>query len=216
MIGETTLSQLYSKRRFPMKRFLVLALVGAWSLAGSAGLAFGDTGHPQTPTKPQATKPSPPPPPKKDTRSKAPTPPKKDTRSKALTQASKSPSHRGVKVDVPKGGKQPPAKKGPDWGKVGMGVMEGVFGTAAGISAVTGGAEAVATSPTVVGAIPGAALAAVEGAAAVKEFADAGRDIKEGLEVNDAQKSNQGPATPKNGAQKSNPRPAKPKSGTGR
>jgi hypothetical protein len=187
-----------------MKRFLILALVGAWSLAAGTGLAFGQNGSPQTPTKPQAKKPSPPPPPKQDPKSKAP------------TQASKSPNHRGVKVDVPKGGPRPPAKKGPDWGKVGMGVMEGVFGTAAGISAATGAAEAVTTSPTVVGAIPGAVLAGVEGAAAVKEFADADRDITEGLGLNDAQKSKQGPAKPKNGAPKSNPRPAKPKSGTGR
>jgi hypothetical protein len=99
-MGEITLSRLYSKRRFPMKRFLVLAFVGAWSLAGSTGLAFGQTGHPQTPTKPQATKPTPPPPPKKDTRSKPP------------TQASKPPDHRKVVVDVPKkGGPKPMAKK---------------------------------------------------------------------------------------------------------
>jgi hypothetical protein len=83
-----------------MKRFLVLALVGAWSLAGSIGLAFGQTGQPQTPTKPQATKPTPPLPPKKDPR-------------KLPTKESKPPSHRGVKVDVPKGGPRTPAKKGP-------------------------------------------------------------------------------------------------------
>ena len=203
-----------------MKRFLVLALVGAWSLAGSTGLAFGQSAGAQSPSKPQATK-TPPAPPKHptstpQTQATKPSPPpsKKHPPSKPATQASKG--HRGVKVDVPKGGERPPAKKGPDWGKVGMGVMEGVFGTAAGISAVTGAAEAVAASPTVAGAIPGVVLAGVEGAAAGKEFADAARDIKEGLEVNDAQKSNQGPAKPKNGAQKSNPSPAKSKSGTGR
>jgi hypothetical protein len=37
-----------------------------------------------------------------------------------------------------------------------------------------------------------------------------------GARVNDALKSNQGPAKPKNGAQKSNPHPAKPRPGTGR
>jgi hypothetical protein len=47
---------------------------------------------------------------------------------------------------------------------------------------VAGGAEAVAASPTILGALPGIALAGVEGAASVYDFAEAGRDIKEGLD----------------------------------
>jgi hypothetical protein len=180
-----------------MQRFLILAVVGVLSLAGGTGLALGENARPKTPSRPQATKATPPASPGKHPPMTPSTPVKKSGPSaqRPHAQAGKSPSHRGVVVNVPKQGErpgahngpkgrgqQPPAKKGPDWGKVGMGVMEGVFGTAAGISAVTGGAEAVATAPTVAGAIPGAVLAGVEGAAAVKEFADAGRDIKEGLD----------------------------------
>jgi hypothetical protein len=204
-----------------MKRFLVFALVGALSLAGGMSLAFGQKAGSKPGSNPKATivhphaPPGKHPPSKSPPQIKKPLPQAKKSSPQAQrphAQAGKSTSHRGVVGEAPKHGQQPPAQKGPDWGKVGTGVMEGVFGTAAGISAVEGGVEAVTTAPTVVGAIPGAVLAGVEGAAAVKEFADAGRDIKEGLEVNDAQTSNQGPAKPKNGTQKSNPRPAKPKS----
>jgi hypothetical protein len=104
-----------------MKRFLVLALVGAWSLAGSTGLAFGANDGPQTGSNPKATKANPTPPAGKSqpstpqTQAKKPTPPpppKKDTRSKPPTPASKPPEHRKVVVDVPKGGPKPMAKKG--------------------------------------------------------------------------------------------------------
>src|SRR5262249_12252155 len=60
VMGETTLSRLYCRWRFPMRRFLVLALVGALGLAGGTGLAFGENARPQTPSKPQAKKVSPP------------------------------------------------------------------------------------------------------------------------------------------------------------
>jgi hypothetical protein len=208
-----------------MKRFLVFALVGALSLAGSTGLAFGQKADPKSGPNSKATivhplaSPGKHPPSKSPPQIKKPSPQAKKSHPQAHrtpAQAGKSTNPRAAVGKAPKHGQQPLAKKGPDWGKVGTGVMEGVFGTAAGISAVEGGVEAVTTAPTVVGAIPGAVLAGVEGAAAVKEFADSARDITEGLEVNDTQKSNQGPAKPKNGAQKSNPRPAKPKSEGGR
>jgi hypothetical protein len=83
-----------------MTRLLIFALVGALSLAGGTGLAFGEDAGPKTPTKPQAKKP-------------APTPPKKQPPSKPPTQTNKPPSHRDVKVDVPKGGPQPTANKNP-------------------------------------------------------------------------------------------------------
>ena len=83
-----------------MTRFLIFALAGALSLAGGTGLAFGENAGPKTPTKPQAKKPAPP-------------PPKKQPPSKPATQATKPPSHRDVKVDVPKGGPQPTANKTP-------------------------------------------------------------------------------------------------------
>jgi hypothetical protein len=98
-----------------MKRFLIFALVGALGVAGGTGLAFGQDAHPQHGSKPQATKASPPaspgkhPPSTPETQVKKPSPPpppKKDTRSKP-------PSHRDVKVDVPKGGPKPTAKKNP-------------------------------------------------------------------------------------------------------
>ena len=208
-----------------MKRLLVFALVGALSLAGSTGLAFGQKTDPKHgsnskekmvhPLAPPAKQP----PSKSPPQIKKPSPQAKKSHPQAQrphAQAGKPTSNRGMVGKAPKQGQQPTAKKGPDWGKVGEGVMEGAFGTAAAVSAVEGGVEAVTTAPTVVGAIPGAVLAGVEGAAAVKEFADAARDIEEGLEVNDAPKSNQGPAMPKNGAKKSNPSPAKPKSKGGR
>jgi hypothetical protein len=97
-----------------MKRFLVSALVGAWSLAGSTGLAFGANDGPQPGSKPQATKASPTPAPGKrppstpqpQAKKPAPPPPKKQP-------PSKPPDHRKVVVDVPKGGPKPPAKKDP-------------------------------------------------------------------------------------------------------
>jgi hypothetical protein len=88
-----------------MKRFLIFALVGALSLAGGTDLAFGQTGHPQTPTKSQATNSSPTPAPG-NKRPPSPPPPKKQP-------PSKPPDHRKVVVDVPKGGPKPPAKKDP-------------------------------------------------------------------------------------------------------
>jgi hypothetical protein len=105
-----------------MKRFLILALVGAWSLAGSTGLAFGANDGPQPGSKPKATKASPTPaagksqPSTPQTQAKKPSPPpppKKHPPSKPPTQASKPPDHRKVVVDVPKGGPKPPAKKDP-------------------------------------------------------------------------------------------------------
>jgi hypothetical protein len=98
-MGETTLSRLCCKRSFPMKRFLVVALVSVLSVAGGAGLAFGSAANPKTPTKPQAMKPIPPEPPQKQPPSKPPTP------------ASKPPDHRKVIVDVPKAGPKSQAKK---------------------------------------------------------------------------------------------------------
>ena len=174
-----------------MKRLLVFALVGALSLAGSTGLAFGQKTDPKHgsnskekivhPLAPPAKQP----PSKSPPQIKKPSPQAKKSHPQAQrphAQAGKPTSNRGMVGKAPKQGQQPPAQKGPDWGKVGQGVMEGVFGTAAGISAVAGGVEAATTAPTVAGAIPGAILAGVEGAAAVKEFADAAKDIKEGVD----------------------------------
>jgi hypothetical protein len=119
-MGETTLSRLFPKRRFPMKRFLIIALVGALSVAGGTGLAFGAGTGPQPGTKPPSTKASPTPAPGKtppsmpQPQAKKPTPPpKKEPPSKPPTQPNKPPSHREVTVDVPKGGPMPPAKQDP-------------------------------------------------------------------------------------------------------
>ena len=43
-----------------MQRFLILAVVGVLSLTGGTGLALGENARPKTPSRPQATKASPP------------------------------------------------------------------------------------------------------------------------------------------------------------
>jgi hypothetical protein len=103
-----------------MKRFLIIALVGALSMAGGTGLAFGADAGPQPGSKPQSTKASPAPAPGKrppstpqpHAKKPTPPPPKKDPPSKPPTQANKPPSHRDVKVDVPKGAPEAPCQEG--------------------------------------------------------------------------------------------------------
>jgi hypothetical protein len=73
-----------------MKRFLVLAVVGALSLVGGPGLAFGQNGRPQPP----ATKAAPPASPGKRPPSKRPTQGKK-----APPQAAKKAPAKAVKGD---------------------------------------------------------------------------------------------------------------------
>jgi len=89
-----------------MQRFHVFALVAVVSLAGSLGLAFGQSGHPQHGSKSQAKKPHPPAPPGKRPPSKSP------------PQMKKSPSQ--AHHPAAKGGKSPhQAPKGPAKGGAG-------------------------------------------------------------------------------------------------
>src|SRR6516165_889386 len=60
VMEKTTFSRLYFKGRFPMKRFVVLVLMGALSVAGETSLAFGQNAHPQPGSNPQAKKAQPP------------------------------------------------------------------------------------------------------------------------------------------------------------
>jgi hypothetical protein len=179
-----------------MKRFLVLTIVGALSLAGGAGLALGEPTHPHTPAKPEAKKTQPPASPGKHTPSATPTAAKKSTPTAKLPAAKQTPKGHGsqsaakkdmkggkqsaAKKDM-KGGKHPAAKNGVNWGKVGKGAMELLFGAEEGASAVAGGAEAVAGAPTVVGAVPGIAVAGIEGTASIWDLFNGGKDIVDGL-----------------------------------
>jgi hypothetical protein len=225
-MGETTLSRLDRKRRFPMKRFLVLALVGALSVVGGTGLALGESPRPQPHPKTEAKKASPPASPGKRPPSTSPTKGKKSgpTAKRPPAQASKS------QARAPKG----PAKqgKGPQHGagsysgdnykrdldKAGKEVMEGFEKALPGDLAILGGAVAGGGPGAVAGAITGAPSLIEGGAEGLKGEWDAlsatGKFI--GARVNDAQKANQPPAKPKKDAPKSNKTPAKPKPGSGR
>ena len=98
-----------------MKRFLVLALVGALGLVGGTGLAFGQQDGPQPHSKPQATKAHPPAAPgKRPPRKSGPQAKKAPSQAqRASAQGSKSPSRRNVGVGMPKRGQRPLAHKGP-------------------------------------------------------------------------------------------------------
>jgi hypothetical protein len=84
-----------------MKRFLVLAVVGALSLTGGTGLALGEPTHPHTPAKPEAKKTQPPaspgkhPPSKSQPQAKKSTTTAKPTAHKDPKQAQKQPAKPG-------------------------------------------------------------------------------------------------------------------------
>ena len=140
---------------------------------------------------------------------------------------------------MPKRGQRPLAHKGPakpgngskpgagsyswddyvqDLGEAGQEEVDGVLEELPADAEIVGGAlagdgvgalvPAIANAPKLIDAKVKEQKATSDALSATGKFI--------GARVNDAQKSNQGPAKPKNGAQKSNPRPAKPRSGTGR
>jgi hypothetical protein len=183
-----------------MKCFPVLALVGALCLAGGTSLASGPKANPQTPAKPQVTKTSlpaqPTKPPQGKSASPTPTPASTSTPTakQPPAQSGKSANHNSVKIDVPKSnpkpgaknqpkssGQQPSANKGVDWGKVGRGAAELALAAGDLAAATVGGAEAVATAPTFVGALPGIALAGVATVEFAKNFLEGGKDIIDGF-----------------------------------
>src|SRR5262249_26762240 len=104
-MGELTLSRLYCRREFPMRRFPVFALVAMVSLAGGLGLAFGQRGHPQPGSKSQATKPRPPAPPGKRPPSKFPPSVKKSPSQTHRPVGPKGKSPHQVQKGPAKGGK---------------------------------------------------------------------------------------------------------------
>jgi hypothetical protein len=210
-----------------MRRFHVFALVAVVSLAGTLGLAFGQSGHPQPGAKSQATKPRPP------------APPGKRPPSKALPQAKKSPTHGGQQPVGPrgkgphltgkgqaKGGKGSKGGAGRyssddykrDLNKAGEEVLDGFKEEFVPDLAIAGGF--VAGSPGgPLGAAAGAAGMAIPNAPQLIDAKD--RELKgawdaatateryAGSWLNGFFNSNRPPAQSKNGAQKSNPRPAK-------
>jgi hypothetical protein len=223
-----------------MKRFLVLAVAGALGVAGGTGLAFGQTVHPQTPTKPQATKVSPAPAPGKhppsapQTQANKPAPPVQ----RPADRGNKSTSGRSVEKGVPKPGQPSPAHKGPaqpgkgskpgagsyswddyrrDLDKANQEQRDGTLEELPADLEIVGGAvageglgglgAAIKNAPTLIDAKSKELKGVWDGLSATGKFI--------GARANDAQKSSQGPAKPKNGAQKPQG-PAKPKSGTGR
>jgi hypothetical protein len=181
-----------------MKCFAVLLLVGVLSLAGSTSLASGPKANPPTPAKPQATKTSPPAQPAKPPQGKSATPTPAGTSTPTAKQqpgqSGKSANHNSVKIDVPKSnpkpgaknqpkgsGPQPSAKKGIDWGKVWRGAGELALSVGDLAAATVGGAEAVATAPTFVGALPGIAFAGIATVEFAKNFLEGGKDIIDGF-----------------------------------
>jgi hypothetical protein len=224
-----------------MKRFLVLALVGALGLAGGTGSVFGQNGGPNPHPKPQATKAHPPAAPGKRPPKKSPPQAKKapSQAKRASAKGSKPPSRRNVGVGMPKRGQRPLTHKDPagpgngskpgagsyswdeyvkDLGTAGQEELDGVLEELPADAEIVGGAiagdgagaigPAIANAPKLIDAKLKEQKATSDALSATGKFI--------GARVNDAQKSNQGPAKPKNGAQKSKQRPAKPKSGTGR
>jgi hypothetical protein len=127
-MGEAMLSRLYAQGRFLMTRFLVFTLVGALSLAGSTGLAFGQNGQRPAHPTPQAKKAQPKAAPGKRPASNSPNQMKKSPKarrplaqgkhapSNSPNQMKKSPSKaqrppaKGNKS--PRGAQKPPAKRG--------------------------------------------------------------------------------------------------------
>jgi hypothetical protein len=203
-----------------MTRILVFALVGAFSVAGSMGLAFGQSGHPQPHPTPKATKPHPPAAPGKRPPSKAP------------PQVKKSPSgtHRpvGPKGKSPRLTRKGSAKGGAggysvndykrDMGKAGKEILDGFKTALPGDLAVIGGAVAgSAGGPG--GAALGAAGAAITnapsliqgGAQGLKGELDAASATARyaGSWLNGVFNSNRPTMNSKTGAQKSNQRPTK-------
>jgi hypothetical protein len=219
-----------------MARFLVFALVGAFSVAGSRGLAFGQTAHPQPRSKSQAKKPRPP------------APPGKRPPSKAAPQAKKSPTHatRGQRPVGPRGKSPRLTRKGLAKGGKGAkggagnysfddykrdldkglkeqrdgileelpadlkiigGAVSGARGGPEGAALGAGGA-AIANAPQLLHGkyLQGKGL--WDGLSATERFL--------GARVSDTFKSNRPPTHPKNDAQKSNQRPTRPGVGPGR
>jgi hypothetical protein len=219
---KATFSRLHFKRRFPMKRFVVLVLMGALSVAGETSLAFGQNVHPQPGSNPQAKKAQPSSAHAKRPPSKSPTQVKKSApqAQRPVAQAGKSPSHRGLKVDVPKGGPQPPAKKSPakpgsgsyswddytrDFGKASQELQDGENEDLAAELQVAGGALAGATGgpPGVLLGAGGEALAnlpqLIQGKA--KELKGAWDGVSAtgkfiGAEIDNMSKSNPRPTKP--------------------
>ena len=216
-----------------MKRLLVLALVGALSMAGGTGLAFGQTTHPQLRSTSQATKPRPPAAPGERPPSKSQARVKKSAPQAHRPSAQLSKSPRRVQKGPTKRGNGPQRGAGSyslddykrDMEKANQENRDGLLEELPADLEILGGAVSGAR-----GGPDGAALGA--GGAALKnapklidakskelkgtwdELSATGKFI--GARINDAEKAIQGPAKPRNGAPKSNQRPAKPRSGSSR
>jgi hypothetical protein len=210
-----------------MTRFLVFALVSAFSMAVGMDLAFGQSGHPQPHPTPKATKPNPP-------SASGKRPP-----SKPAPQAKKSPTHGGQRPVGPrgkgphltgkgqaKGGKGSKGGKGGysvddykrDMGKAGKEILDGFKTALPGDLAVIGGGVAGAAGGPA-GAALGAGGAAIAnapsliqgGAQGMKGELDAASATARfaGSWLNGVFNANRPTMNSKNGAQKSNPRPTK-------
>jgi hypothetical protein len=210
-----------------MKRFLVLALVGALGLAGGAGLALGGNDGHQPRPKPPAAKAHPPAAPGKRPPSKSPPQAKKAPpqtqrphaqASKATPRAQKGPAKPGkgskpgagsyswddYKRDLDKANQEQRdgmLEELPAELEIVGGAVSGIPKGKAGIAAGAGGA-AIKNLPKLIDAKSKEVKGTWDELSATEKFI--------GARINDAQKAIQGPAKPKNGAQKANQGPAKP------
>jgi hypothetical protein len=172
-----------------MKRFLVFALVGVLSVAGGMSLAFGQSGHPQPPSKSQAKKASPPAAPGKHQPSKASPQAKKaaPTAQRPPAHPSKSPAQ--AKKGPAKGGNGPQRGAGSysfddlkrDLRKAGQEELEGLMTELPGDLEIVGGAVAgIPAGPA--GPVLGAGGAAIANAPQIiKGKAEEQRATTDGL-----------------------------------
>jgi hypothetical protein len=209
-----------------MTRFLVFALVGAFTATGGLGLAFGQTVHPQPRSKSQATKPRPPAPPGKRPPSKFPPQVKKSPSQAHRPVGPRGKSPRLTRKGPARGGKSSKGGAGSyslddykrDLGKAGKEVLDGfetelpadleiVGGAVAGIPGGPAGPALGATGAAIANAPQLITGKAEEQKGTLDGLTATGRYV--GSWLNGLFNSNRPPAQSKNGAPKSNQRPAK-------